>query len=153
MSEHSQHLVISTKVHGLFGLVLMSGGLSRIVEICFLLNDNGATENGKILTFQHIPPFSLVLSGILFMSANEEQLNLVHDLGADHSSYILVVSGAGFLIYLWMQMLLTLYLHLVGYDENGELSKLDGYANITSDDVDNFELDDLSDEDPRETTA
>lgn len=50
-------------------------------------------------------------------------------------------------------MLLTLYLHLVGYDENGELSKLDGYANITSDDVDNFELDDLSDEDPRETTA
>lgn len=152
MSEHSQHLVISTKVHGLFGLVLMSGGLSRIIEICFLLKDNGASDTGKILAFQHIPPFSLVLSGILFMSANEEQLNLVHDLGADHSSYILVVSGAGFMIYLWMQMLLTLYLRLVGYDENGELTKFDGYANISANDVDNFELDDLSDEDNHNVT-
>lgn len=150
MSEHSQHLVISTKVHGLFGLVLMSGGLSRIIEICFLLKDNGSSDTGRILAFQHFPPMSLVLSGVLFMSANEEQLNLVHDLGADHSSYILVVSGAGFMIYLWMQLLLSLYLRLVGYDENGEIKKLSGYANISADGEGSFELNDLSDEDNRE---
>lgn len=145
MSEHSQHLVISTKVHALFGIVLMSGGLSRIIEISILLRDNSCSETGKILTFQHIPPFSLVLSGVLFMSANEEQLQLVHDLGADHSSYILTVSGAGFMIYLWMQVLITFYLRLVGYDENGELHSITGYSNITASNDDNFELDDISD--------
>lgn len=146
MSQHAQHLVISTKVHAMFGLVLMSGGLSRIIEILFLLRDRSSSDTGKILSFQHLPPFCLVLSGILFMSANEEQLELVQGLGADHSSYILVVSGAAFVIYLWMIMLLSLYLHLVGYDENGELgtNRDSEYHNIQAQAAEEFELDDLS---------
>lgn len=144
MSEHSQHMVLSTKVHAMFGFVLMSGGFSRVVEICFVLRDARSSESGKIMAFQHFPPLCLVLSGILFMSANEEQLHLVHDLGADHSAYIMVVSGAGFLIYLWMLMLLQLYLHLVGYDEDGELG-VSGYENIVAEDQE-FELQDISDE-------
>lgn len=146
MSQHSQHLAISTKVHAMFGLVLMAGGFSRIVEICFLLRDGPSSDTGKILAFQHFPPLCLVMSGVLFMSANEEQLNLVHDLGADHSSYILVVCSAGFVIYLWMMLLLALYLRLVGYDEDGELNRFNGYANVEADDQD-FELADLSDGD------
>lgn len=142
MSQHAQHLVISTKVHALFGWALIFGGLSRIIEISFLLNDNGGSANGKILSFQHLPPFCLVLSGVLFMSANEQQLILVNDLGADHSSYILVVSGAAFVIYLWMLLLLQFYLRLVGYDEDGELG-VQQYAGIPE--TQDFELSDLSD--------
>lgn len=41
------------------------------------------------------------------MSANEEQLHLVHDLGADHSSYIMVICSAGFMVYLFMLVILA----------------------------------------------
>lgn len=112
MSQHSQHLMISTKVHAMFGLVLMSGGLCRIVEISFLLKDERFSKKG-IASFQYIPSFSLVLSGILFMSANEQQLMLVDSLGADHSSYIMVVTSAAFMTYLWLCLLVDLYLKMV----------------------------------------
>jgi hypothetical protein len=35
MSEHAQALMISTKVHAMFGITLMLAGLTRIIEICF----------------------------------------------------------------------------------------------------------------------
>ncbi|KAJ7623655.1 hypothetical protein FB45DRAFT_111936 [Roridomyces roridus] len=34
MSEHAQHLMISTKVHAMFGYTLMLAGLARILEVC-----------------------------------------------------------------------------------------------------------------------
>jgi hypothetical protein len=149
MSEHSQHMVISTKVHGVFGFSLMAAGVSRIIEISFLLKDRACSESGKILSFQHFPSFCLTLAGTLFMSANEEQLVLVHDLGSDHSAYILVVSSAAFMIYLWFQLLLWFYLRLVGYDQDGELST--GYQHIGARDIEQFELGELSeDEDNNE---
>lgn len=141
MLEHAQKLVISTKVHALFGLVLISAGVCRVIEILVLLGDAAAAASGKVLSFQHIPPFCLVLAGVLFMAANEEQLILVKDLGADHSSYIMVVSGAAFVIYLWILMMMALYLRLVGYDENGEL---DGYRGVSE----HFELSELEEETP-----
>lgn len=159
MSQHAQHLEISTKVHAMFGLALMGGGFSRIIEILLILQDKGSSDSGKILSFQHMPPFCLILAGVLFMSANEEQLILVKDLGADHSAYILVVTGAAFIIYLWMLLLLSLYLHLVGYDENGELGlgPNSNYQNISAHDAEEFELGDLSegetDEPSRSPTA
>lgn len=143
MSQHAQHLELSTKVHAMFGLVLMAGGLSRIIEISFVLKDKGCSSDGLILTFQHLPPLSLVMSGLLFMSANEEQLLLVHDLGADHSSYIMVVCGAGFMIYLFMLIVLAVYLRLVGYDNDGELSR-HGYGNLSGTEEAEFELSELS---------
>ncbi|KAI5948795.1 hypothetical protein KGF57_005193 [Candida theae] len=139
MSQHSQHSVLSTKVHALFGIALMSAGVTRIIETAFLLKDKACSESGKILTFQYLPPFGLTLSGILFMSATEEQLQLVHDLGSDHSAYILIVSGAAFLIFLWIQLCLWLYLRLVGYDEDGELNK--SYAPVS---IEEFELGDIT---------
>lgn len=147
MSEHAQRSQISTKVHAFFGMVLIGGGVCRIVEILLVLLDKCTSSLGKILSFQHIPPLALVLAGVLFMSANEEQLQLVQDLGADHSSYILVVSGAGFMIYLFMLLLLHLYLRLVGYDEDGPLlPSTEGiYENIDQNGVAEFELDNLSD--------
>ncbi|KAJ7132291.1 hypothetical protein C8R44DRAFT_829509 [Mycena epipterygia] len=35
MSEHEQHLMISTKVHAMFGTTVMLAGLTRIIEVCF----------------------------------------------------------------------------------------------------------------------
>ncbi|KAK0188486.1 hypothetical protein F5146DRAFT_1055455 [Armillaria mellea] len=35
MSEHAQALMISTKVHAMFGYTLMLAGFTRIIEICF----------------------------------------------------------------------------------------------------------------------
>ena len=106
-SQHAQHLEIKMKVHAMFGLVFAADGLSRIIEISFLLKDRACSCNGQILAFQLFPPLILVISGVLFMSANQEQLHLVHDLGADHSSYIMVICSAGFMVYLFMLVILA----------------------------------------------
>ncbi|KAG7666120.1 uncharacterized protein J8A68_000376 [[Candida] subhashii] len=151
MSAHTQHLAISTKVHAMFGLALIGGGVSRIIEISFLLRDKACSETGSILSFQYFPPFCLALSGVLFMGATEEQLQLVHDLGSDHSAYILVVSSAAFMIYLWFQLLLLLYLRLVGYNEDGELNK-ERYSIINEAALNEFELGDISDGEDGEDT-
>ncbi|CCE80283.1 Piso0_003396 [Millerozyma farinosa CBS 7064] len=144
MSEHSQHMMISTKVHAMFGMSLIGAGALRVIEISFLLHDRAVSSSKNILSFQYLPPFCLVLAGTLFMSANEEQLELVQALGADHSSYILVVASAAFVIFLWFMLLVTLYLHLVGYDENGPLPSQ--YSEITANQTEEFELTDVSDE-------
>lgn len=114
MSEHVQETMISTKVHGFFGIVLIFGGFARIAEISFLLDDADAKSDGEIRSFQYIAPFSLVLGGLLFMGANEEQLVLVTSIGADHPSYILCVISLACVMELWMLGLLDLYLRLRG---------------------------------------
>ncbi|CDK25970.1 unnamed protein product [Kuraishia capsulata CBS 1993] len=144
MSQHAQHLEISTKVHAMFGYALILGGFSRIAEISFLLRDDRA-DKYKIISFQYLPSFALIESGILFMGANEEQLDLVVSLGADHSSYILVLTSATFVIYLWFLLLIELYLKLEGYSSN--LGKRD-YEAVTD-----FELDSMSDDLRRETPS
>ncbi|RLV82959.1 Protein YTP1 [Meyerozyma sp. JA9] len=140
MKEHGQHQEISVKVHTFFGMALASAGLTRIVEISFILGDKRCSDNGKVLAFQHLPPFCLVLAGLMFMAANEEMLTLVEGLGMNHASYILLLTSAAFLIYLWMQALLALYLRLVGYNEDGELSQR-GFGAVPEEE---FELGDLS---------
>lgn len=121
MSEHTQKLIISTKVHYLFGLVLMSGGALRIVEISFLLRDN-RTDN-KIHSFQYLPPFCLVCSGVLFMGANEEQLELVLRLGADYSAYSLVLISGAFMVFLWQLLCLDIYQRLLEQKEGPFLDR------------------------------
>lgn len=111
MSEHSQKLIISTKVHYLFGLVLMSGGALRIIEIAFLLRDRRTDKH--IHSFQYLPPFCLICSGILFMGANEEQLILVLRLGADHGAYSLILISGAFLVFLWQLLCLNFYQRLI----------------------------------------
>lgn len=58
MSAHPQHLPLSTMVHTMFGYTLMAAGLSRIIEISFVLRDsNTVSEDGDANSFQYIPPF------------------------------------------------------------------------------------------------
>jgi hypothetical protein len=56
LSAHEQHLMISSKIHGLFGYALIAAGVMRLIEICFVLNDN-ATPHGVVRIFQHLPPY------------------------------------------------------------------------------------------------
>ena len=59
MSGHPQHLPLSTMVHAVFGYTLMAAGITRIIEISFVLGDRDAvSEDGSdVNSFQHLPPF------------------------------------------------------------------------------------------------
>ncbi|KAI9807273.1 MAG: hypothetical protein M1833_000016 [Piccolia ochrophora] len=111
MSGHAQALHLSTMVHGVFGYTLMAAGLTRIIEISFILRDrNTLSEDGTDPnSFQYLTPFLLCASGFLFMGATEEQMVLVAGAGVSHVSYILVLYSFAFLFFLFVNMLLHLY--------------------------------------------
>lgn len=112
MSQHSQRLEVSAKVHYMFGMALIGAGLVRLIEISFVLHDQ--PHRGPVIkTFQFLPPFLLVESGMLFMSANEEQMQLLNKIGVMHASYILVISSIAFLLFLLFLFLINLYMVMV----------------------------------------
>jgi hypothetical protein len=55
MSSHPQHLMISTKVHLIFGYTLMAAGLARMIEVSFVVKDK--TNLPEPNSFQFLPPF------------------------------------------------------------------------------------------------
>ncbi|ODQ77902.1 hypothetical protein BABINDRAFT_40585 [Babjeviella inositovora NRRL Y-12698] len=141
MIQHSQNSVISTKVHAMFGMVLMCAGLTRIIEISFVLKDERSDASGEILSFQYLPAFCMIESGLLFMGATEEQLVLVHQIGADHSSYILTITCAAGMVNFWFLALLEWYLRLQRSSDGSVLIN-ESYATIAGE----FELDEISDD-------
>lgn len=102
MSAHPQNLPLSTMVHSVFGYTLMSAGITRIIEISFILRDqNAVSEEGEDTnSFQYLPVFLLYASGFLFMGATEEQMQLLSDAGVTHVSYILILYSIAFLLFL-----------------------------------------------------
>ncbi|EIW79874.1 hypothetical protein CONPUDRAFT_166559 [Coniophora puteana RWD-64-598 SS2] len=134
MAGHAQALMISTMVHATFGYTLSAAGLARIVEVCFLSSarydvppvqgDNNSKhtlapgdslalqEAGRVnaeIAFRHLSPFLLVVSGILFMSATDEELGFVNDEGMDHVTYILIMFSIAFLLYTLVLALIHLF--------------------------------------------
>ncbi|KIN97091.1 hypothetical protein M404DRAFT_921896 [Pisolithus tinctorius Marx 270] len=130
MSDHVQALMLSTKVHAVFGYTLILAGVTRMIEICFLpatlhtagsLEDNDSEHTlspsqgvvtSQIIAaraFRHLPPFLLVASGFLFMSATDEELEVADDAGLDHVTYILGMYSIAFLLYLFTLFLFHLY--------------------------------------------
>ncbi|CZT10431.1 hypothetical protein WAI453_012060 [Rhynchosporium graminicola] len=109
MSGHPQHLPLSTMVHVVFGYTLMAAGLARIIEVAFILRDRAEMEDGETNSFQYVAPFLLYASGLLFMGATEEQMQLISDAGITHVAYVLVLYSFAFLIFLFTNMLLHLY--------------------------------------------
>ncbi|KAK0897438.1 hypothetical protein LTR02_010720 [Friedmanniomyces endolithicus] len=114
MSAHPQHLELSNHVHSIFGYTLIAAGLTRLIEISFVVKDRVAPErpddiDAEISSFQYLPPFLLYASGFLFMGATEEQLQLLSDAGVTHVSYILILYSISFLLFLFVLMLLHLY--------------------------------------------
>jgi len=111
MSAHAQHLEVSTMVHSAFGYTLMAAGITRIIEIAFVLKDKNSvsSDDDEINSFQYIPPFLLYASGFLFMAATEEQMQLISDAHITHVSYVLIIYTFAFLAFLFVNMLLHLY--------------------------------------------
>ncbi|KAL2015728.1 hypothetical protein VTK56DRAFT_4899 [Thermocarpiscus australiensis] len=111
MSAHPQELMISAMTHRIFGYTLMGAGLTRIIEISFVLKDKpGISEDGtEINSFQYIPVFLLYAAGFLFMGANEEQMALVAGSGIDHVAYILILYSLASLLFLFVMVLIHTY--------------------------------------------
>ncbi|KAI0159960.1 hypothetical protein GGR52DRAFT_563728 [Hypoxylon sp. FL1284] len=111
MSAHPQELMISAETHKMFGYTLMAAGVTRIIEISFVLQDRpGISEDGRVAhSFQHVPAFLLYASGFLFMGATEEQMALVAASGMDHVAYILILYSLAFLVFLFANALITVY--------------------------------------------
>ena len=107
MAGHPQDLDISTHVHATFGYTLMSAGLTRIIEISFVLKDKttlvgpeGGDVDAEINSFQYLPVFLLYASGFLFMGATEEQMAMLATAQVTHVSYILILFSLAFLLFL-----------------------------------------------------
>ncbi|KAF9801266.1 hypothetical protein IEO21_10165 [Rhodonia placenta] len=133
MSEHAQALMLSTKVHAMFGHTLMLAGVARIVEVSFIApkyaplevsdgdshSDHTLTDTGREematgfgvagRAFRHLPSFLLVAAGLLFMSATDEELDFIHDLDMDHVTYVLIMFSVAFLLYTLIVTLINLY--------------------------------------------
>ncbi|WRT67344.1 uncharacterized protein IL334_004314 [Kwoniella shivajii] len=108
MSAHEQALMISSKIHALFGYALIAAGTLRLIEVCFVLNDK-PTPPGTVRIFQHLPPYLLTLGGTLFMSATDEEMHNADGLGIDHVTYALFDFSLSFLLYLIITFLVHLY--------------------------------------------
>jgi hypothetical protein len=88
MSDHAQALMLSTKVHAVFGYTLMLAGLTRLLEVCFVAPSYAPAADGveddrsdhtlaegatgaaggaetaavsKGRAFRHLPPFVSVI--------------------------------------------------------------------------------------------
>ena len=63
MSGHPQSLIISTKIHAVFGYTLMAAGLARLIEISFVRRDSfSVSQDATVInSFQHVPPFVSLL--------------------------------------------------------------------------------------------
>ncbi|KAJ6010454.1 Protein YTP1 [Penicillium sp. IBT 35674x] len=111
MSAHAQSLMISTMIHTVFGYTLMAAGLTRIIEISFVLRDKAAVSmSGRDPnSFQYLTPFLLYASGFLFMGATEEQMQLLNDAGITHVSYVLILYSVAFIMFLFVNVLLHIY--------------------------------------------
>lgn len=59
MSGHPQHSMISTMIHKIFGYTLMAAGLTRIIEISFVLRDRSSlsADGSDPNSFQFLTPF------------------------------------------------------------------------------------------------
>ncbi|KAI8080200.1 uncharacterized protein B0P05DRAFT_579120 [Gilbertella persicaria] len=146
---HAQHVPNSGAIHSYFGYMLMAGGLSRIIEICFVWKQG---EFDKISPWQYLPPLTLMLAGLLFMGATEQQLALLTIKGIDISSYCNVLLSFGFIVFVFAFSLIYLWETLTNYPnsplqnrgytevENRE-SVLDASSAFLDDDEDDREHD------------
>ncbi|KAK4100190.1 hypothetical protein N658DRAFT_516876 [Parathielavia hyrcaniae] len=111
MSAHPQELMTSAMTHKMFGYTLMAAGLTRIIEVSFVLQDKpGVSDDGtQYNSFQFIPVFLLYAAGFLFMGATEEQMALVAGSSMDAVAYILILYSLASLLFLFTMALVHVY--------------------------------------------
>ncbi|KAK1761965.1 protein YTP1 [Phialemonium atrogriseum] len=162
MSAHPQALHTSAATHSMFGYTLMAAGLTRIIEISFVVKDKtGISEDGyEINSFQYLPVFLLYASGFLFMGATEEQMAFIASSSMDHVAYILILYSLAFLVFLFAHVLIHLYDRAANSPAaakiaaNGRVRPGDRALDDTQlRDAEEFELDGLVSEDEDEEQA
>ncbi|KEI40963.1 uncharacterized protein L969DRAFT_364761 [Mixia osmundae IAM 14324] len=113
MSGHAQPTMLATEVHKAFGYVLMLAGLTKIIECCFdttrATSSDPTDYDGTIAPFAHLTPLLLTIAGTIFLSAAEDQLDLIISIGMDHVTYIIGQFSVAFLIYLVASVMISLY--------------------------------------------
>ncbi|KAI9493110.1 hypothetical protein BDB00DRAFT_824442 [Zychaea mexicana] len=155
---HAQHVPNSGQIHSFFGYMLMAGGLSRIIEICFVWKEG----EFAISPWQYIPPLTLILAGHLFMGSTEEQLMYLNGSMIDVSSYSNVLLSFGFAVFLFALALILLWEKLTRYDASthtraqldtgGDYSELplNGPSNLDTDTLHDGGSDFLDDDDEQD---
>ncbi|KAG0950377.1 hypothetical protein G6F29_007444 [Rhizopus arrhizus] len=123
---HAQHVANSGAIHSYFGYMLMAGGLSRIVEICFVWKEG---QFDIISPWQYLPPLTLILAGLLFMGSTEEQLGYLLVMDVDVSSYMNVLLSFGFVVFLFAFCLIYLWEKLTDYPNT---PNNEGYTEVDS---------------------
>ncbi|KAI9483708.1 MAG: hypothetical protein EXX96DRAFT_559291 [Benjaminiella poitrasii] len=126
---HAQHVPNSGAIHSYFGYMLAAGGLSRIIEICFVWKE-GVFE---ISPWQYIPPLTLILAGVLFMGSTEEQLGLLTLIDIDISSYSNVLLSFGFVIFVFAFCLIYIWETLTNYPNSAPQNN-NGYTEVAEED-------------------
>ncbi|KAI0157218.1 hypothetical protein GGR57DRAFT_59813 [Xylariaceae sp. FL1272] len=108
---HPQDLMVSAEVHKMYGYTLMAVGITRIIEVAFVLRDRPSysADGRETHSFQYIPIFLLFASGFMFMGATEEQMELISNSGIDHVAYILILYSLAALLFLFTLMLIHVY--------------------------------------------
>lgn len=76
----------------------------------------------------------LIMSGVMFMGATEQQLNYLSVIGIDPASYINVLLSFAFFIFLYANILLGMWERLSGYDNN---SSTEGYTEVEREEIHN----------------
>ena len=87
MSSHPQELHLSTMVHMVFGYTLMGAGLTRLIEISFILRDKQSLsmDGNEPNSFQYVPVFVsyLVWKGWRILECSSDQ-------SLEHSYFMLL---------------------------------------------------------------
>ncbi|KAI9277026.1 hypothetical protein BDA99DRAFT_494697 [Phascolomyces articulosus] len=156
---HAQHVPNSGQIHSYFGYMLMAGGLSRIIEICFVWKEG----EFSISPWQYLPPLTLILAGHLFMGSTEEQLMYLNGSDIDVSSYSNILLSFGFAVFLFALALILLWEKLTRYDPStntrtqpddagGDYSELPltGPSNLDTETLHDTGSDFLEDDDDRD---
>ncbi|PLW09907.1 hypothetical protein PCANC_21534 [Puccinia coronata f. sp. avenae] len=115
--SHEQSLEISTRVHAVFGGTLMAAGLVKIVSVVRWPgqlpqpppHDDLIIQESALDPLDHLTPLLLTISGVMFMSATEEQMVLISRLGIDYGTFVLCQVSIGCLIYLYTNLLIHFY--------------------------------------------
>ncbi|RKP39100.1 hypothetical protein BJ085DRAFT_42235 [Dimargaris cristalligena] len=109
MASHHQHTAFSTTVHAYFGGALCISAITRMIELCLLSQDKYQNHPEQQHPFQFVPAFFLVLSGTMFMSAQEESIHNLIDMGVDPASYCLLIVSVAFFLFLMAYSLMVFY--------------------------------------------
>ncbi|KAJ2078227.1 hypothetical protein H4R24_004632 [Coemansia sp. RSA 988] len=131
MIIHQQDLVMSSRVHFLFGGSLVLLGLSTICEIT-LLASGFVKDRDKPAPFQYVSILLFCTSGIFLTGANRDMVLFLINEKVDVATYALSLLSLCFAVLLYFYLLVDLYFKLAGppaakYSQLGEEEEQTSY--------------------------